>query len=228
MLGEGRWNFYEKLLASKYKELKQLYFQRHFDGWELSKEESGVKLYTKMDQETGIKSIRGEGIVNAPAKKIMETALNVSEHTQWDNTMEEGKLVESKNDYHVIYNVLKRIGFLTKRDVLTVFSSFHEKDGTIYAVGTSIDNLKQQENPMFVRANVRMAGWVLKPLEEDPNSTHVTYILNCDPKGMIPKSLINWFSEQQGMNVRKLGDFVQKKIDVNPPMSSEKPSFFFK
>jgi len=224
MLGESRWNFYEKLLASKYKELKQLYFQRHFDDWQLSKEESGVKLYTKMDQETGLRSIRGEGIVNAPAKKIMETALNVSEHTQWDNTMEEGKLLESKNDYHVIYNVLKRIGFLTKRDVLTVFSSFHEKDGTIYAVGTSIDNLKQQENPMYVRANVRMAGWILKPLEEDPNSTHVTYILNCDPKGMIPKSLINWFSEQQGMNVRKLGDFVEKKLD--PPLNSNKPFFF--
>jgi len=230
MLGEGRWNFYEKILTAKYKELKQLYFQRQFDGWQLSKEESGVRLYSKIDQETGLKTVRGEGIINAPAKKIMEAALNISENTLWDDTMEQGKLVETKNNYHVIYNILKRIGFLTKRDVLTVFSSYHEKDGTIYAVGTSVENIKQQENPMYVRANVNIAGWVLKPLEYDPNSTHVTYILSCDPKGMILKSLINWFAEQQGMNVRKLGNFVEKKLwnenqDI-PPNSDE--SFFFK
>jgi len=212
MASHNRWSLYENILKDKYRELREMYLQRHVDTWKLDKDDEGIKIYTKVDEETGLKTVRGEGVINAPAQKILETALDVSTNADWDTTMEAGKMVESHNNYHVIYNILKRIGLLAKREVLTVFHSFHEKDGTIYGVGTSIENPLQPSVSSYVRAHVNIAGWILEPIEGRPDSTYVTYILNADPKGSIPKTLFNWFVEQQGMNVLNLGKYMEKKL----------------
>jgi len=212
MASKNRWSIYENILKEKYKELREMYLRRNSDNWQLDKVEEGIKVYSKFDHETGLKTIRGEGVINAPADKIIETALDASRNKDWDTTMEAGKIVESNNNYHVFYNLLKRIGFLSKREVLTVFHEFKEKDGTIYGVGTSIENPLQPSIGSYIRAHVKIAGWVLEPIEGKPNATYVTYILSADPKGSIPKTLVNWFAEQQGMNVGRLGKYIERNI----------------
>lgn len=212
MSNETEISFYDRIMNLKFLELKQLYAKFHSDGWELSKERQGVKLYTKTDEETGIKVIRGEGIVDAPASKILEAALNVPATTKWDDTLEDRELIKKLNQHYLMRNVLKRIGFTQKREAFTVFNSFLEPDGTLYGVATSIDHPSFPANKDYVRAQIKMAGWILKPLPENPNKTFFTYILNADPRGWIPKHIINWLMEEQGMTVRKLGDFVEKSL----------------
>ena len=205
-------NLYEKLLHLKLYELRRMYTQLNSDGWEFQEEKQGVKLYTKLDEKTGLNLVRGEGVINAPASKIMETALNLSENKEWDDTVEEGRLIEKSDNTYVIYNLLKRVGLLKRRESLTVFQPYNEEDGTIYGVGTSIEHPSVPKTNDLLRINVRMAGWVLRPLKDNPNKTFATYILHADPQGWIPKKIINWVMGEQAMNVRKIGNYVEKKF----------------
>lgn len=44
------------------------------------------------------------------------------------------------------------------------------------------------------RAKTILSGLIIRPMEDDPNSTKVSFFVQVDPMGLLPKSLTNLFA----------------------------------
>lgn len=47
---------------------------------------------------------------------------------------------------------------------------------------------------LCIRAKTILSGVLIRPEENDPNSTRLTILLQNDPMGWIPKSIVNFMS----------------------------------
>ena len=60
-----------------------------------------------------------------------------------------------------------------------------------------------------------MAGWLLEPVEGDPNSTAVTLLLEVDMKG-IPQMALNKALKEQGKQIKPLKGAIMRYLKENP------------
>ena len=110
----------------------------------------------------------------------------------------------------------KKIPFIVQRESIVIARFIYDADGTIYGIGASIKDYAGVEESVYVRAEAYLIGWTLKPDPNDPEKTELTYILNIDPKGWIPKPAFNWFVHNQGFNVKPFAEYVEARYKKNP------------
>lgn len=83
------------------------------------------------------------------------------------------------------------------------------KDGTYVFPTASIDREDKPETKKFIRAQLFMGGWVLKPIDE--NRT-MAYLYNrADMKGSIPAFIMKQGASMQAVLIAKLRDYMLKK-----------------
>jgi len=201
---------YEEILRNKLEEFKQFYNGNH--NWVLEAERDGVKIHSIYDKKTGLKIIRSQGVFKAPPRKVVEVAEEVDVVLEWDKTLEDIKALHRSNEYYIMHTIVKKIPFTVQREAILLARFFHEPDGIIHGVSTSLDSHPEVEDTIYrVRAKANLIGWVLKPVPKDPEQTDFTLILHVDPKGWIPKPAFNWFAYNQGFNVKPFGEYVEKR-----------------
>ena len=203
---------YDPLLEERLVFLKQIYPLDSNNKWSLEVEEDNLTVHSQYDQESGLKLIRAQTVINAPASKIIEVAKEVTVSLEWDKTLEDCKQLYEKDGYHVLYALVKKTPLVVQREVVILAKFFYENDGSVYNVATSIDFPGIEESIYKVRAKAHLVGWVLLPDPNDPNKTNYTLILHVDPLGWVPKAIINYFSSTQGYNVRTFGDYVEGRF----------------
>ena len=203
---------YDPLLEEKLVFLKQVYPLDSNNNWTLDVEKDNLTIHSKYHQETGLKIIRAQTVINAPADKIIAVSKEVTTSLEWDKTLENCDQLYYKDGYHVLHALVKKTPLVVQREVVILAKFYYENDGTIYNVATSIDFPGIEESIYKVRAQIHLIGWVLLPDPSDPNKTNYTFIMHVDPSGWVPKTLINWFSFTQGYNVRVFGDYVEGRF----------------
>mmetsp|Transcript_29079 Transcript_29079/g.26455 ORF Transcript_29079/g.26455 Transcript_29079/m.26455 type:complete len:180 (+) Transcript_29079:652-1191(+) len=58
-----------------------------------------------------------------------------------------------------------------------------------------------------VRGDTKIAGYVMRPLPDDPNSTEMFILSQCDIKGMVPKFIVNYVAGKAPAEwIKKLTD----------------------
>eukprot|EP01016_Furgasonia_blochmanni_P039974 TRINITY_DN5043_c0_g1_i5.p2 TRINITY_DN5043_c0_g1~~TRINITY_DN5043_c0_g1_i5.p2 ORF type:complete len:145 (-),score=30.59 TRINITY_DN5043_c0_g1_i5:223-657(-) len=107
----------------------------------------------------------------------------------------------------IIWEKVKGKLVVSARDYVVVNHRLTLADGTIISSGHSIDYPKRPVGPDSVRANVILAAWIFIPLPEQ-NGSKAIYVFQVDPKGMIPKMVVNWASKAQCANLNRLRDYV--------------------
>jgi len=210
---------HQKLLEEKFVYLKELN-SKPLDAWRPEAEQDGIKVHSILDEKTGLKIIRAHTFFKAPAEVMVEVASEIEVILEWDKTLETVRALrrskDNKTDYYIIYMITKKIPFIVQREAIILARFFYDDDGTIYGVGTSIDQHPEIEDSIYrVRAAAYLIGWVMKPDPADPERTELTYILNIDPKGWIPKPAFNWFVHNQGFNVKPFAEYVENRHKKN-------------
>jgi len=228
MKDSERGDEYEKIFQEKLVYLKDLN-SRSVDTWNLEAEKDGVKIYSIYDDKTGLKIIRAQTVFKAPALTMVEVAEEIDPILEWDKTLDSIRALYRSKDYNVIHMIIKKIPFTVQREAIVIAKFMYDDDGTIYGVGTSLDEHPDVEDTIYrVRASASLIGWVLKPDPVDPEKTELTYILNIDPKGWIPKTAFNWFAYTQGYNVKPFAEYVEAryqkdKLKSGGAKNQEKP-----
>lgn len=202
---------YLKLLEEKRQYLKKIYPLDSKNFWEKEASNKDVVIYSQIDKKTGLKIIRATTRIRAPKQKIIEVVEDVAVILEWDKTMDDAKIIHKTENYYILYTLVKKVPLIDQRESVFLGKFYHEEDGTILGVGTSIDHPAVPKSEDKIRATAYLVGWVLKSDPNDPNLTDYTLILHINPEGWIPNTVFNWFAHGQGFNVKPFGDFIEKK-----------------
>ncbi|KAE8662933.1 hypothetical protein F3Y22_tig00113124pilonHSYRG00451 [Hibiscus syriacus] len=138
---------------------------------------------------------------------------------QWDPDMVEARYIKDVEDNLSI--ILLKFGqnskpFFRRREFIVYERRETMEDGTLVAAVASLPMeiaagfLPKQNNA--IRGLLVQSGWVVEKLE-DLNSCVVTYVVQLDPAGWLPKFFMNRLNTKLVMIIEKL----RKLVQTTPP-----------
>ena len=171
------------------------------EGWEDLGVTNDVKSYRRMT-DNGIYLVRGEGIINVPAQRILDLLLDADRKKEWDEMYLEGYIVaEIGPGTRILYNRFSAPWPVYERDFVFI-GKHQEVDGKIVYVGKSVEVPSIPPKDGAVRGEIHASGFIFEPISE--NSTRVIYFINVDPKGSIPTMVVNFMSSKQTQNIHRI------------------------
>lgn len=179
------------------------------DKWEFYGDTNGIMAYTRLDQATGLKMARGNGVINKPVDVIVKPVLESESVKKWAGNLQSHQVVEDAE--FIVYRSIdvKRM-FVTQRETVVATKIIKREDGSTLVVQRSTEHPNFPETTDYVRAQVLLFAWLFTPDQEDANKTKVTSIIFVDPKGWVPIPVFNAFIHDQAQSVKKLKDFTEK------------------
>ncbi|CAG8662375.1 2685_t:CDS:2, partial [Racocetra fulgida] len=182
----------------------------NWDGWDLYAESKGVKIYQK-DSGKLMPYLRGDVTIYGGfyPTDILSYINNLDSRKLY------GSIIERYSfDYALTRVAMKGTFPLSGRDFIAI--SITERDpatGTIWVANTSIVDPRAPESKNYVRANLVIAGWVLRPNFDGEKivSVDVKYIVDIDLKiNSVPQSILKMLSMQVPLRIANIDDSLQK------------------
>jgi len=182
------------------------------NGWTGFKETKGVIVSFKMNDQSPIKVARGK--VRMPGT-IAEMVERYKDHNLLTIVDPSCKSVTEIHEYSDCHQVIHGESYgnimISKRDFLLERVTYQIDANTCLTIGWSIGEDHPHHVPTMrraVRAEVPFSGYY--SVCTGPNELETTYICQVDPKGWIPKWLVNKKAKSQAMNVGRARDFAIK------------------
>ncbi len=158
--------------------------------WDFIKEKDGIKIYTRKEKGSDLKSFRGVVDLHAPVEKINDLLGNVKNVDWWDKNLREIKVLLYERDKHIQYYLIYDVPWpLTDRDLAvdaTITTDPVTKIRTINSVPLmNVIPLK----PDLVRITKYWQKWTVEPKAN--GVVHVVLEGFVDPAGKVPAWLYN-------------------------------------
>ena len=144
--------------------------------------------------EEGLKSLKVEVIVQGSMENVLRVLNENHKYRQiYDPSFENQKYIQKINDYiWMSYTRIKKMAMISGRDLILNLYFTVDDTGTVYIVVYSVDREDLVPlNPNYVRAAIPIAGWKVEPLKESPGKVRITYCVEMDVKGNVPKFLLS-------------------------------------
>lgn len=161
-------------------------------GWELKKEEDGIKIYVRSVEGSSFKEYKGETVIkNVSLTDVLDVIFNVEKYDKLFPDVSGQKLLKQIDKYHNIHYIIVHTPWpVADRDNVTELNANIADDGKTAKV--SIVSL-----PDYVPAEkglVRVHGKGFWELKESPDgNVSVKYQYHGNPGGSIPAWLANSF-----------------------------------
>lgn len=158
--------------------------------WNFIKERDGIKIYTRKDPGSSLKSFKGVTDIHASVEKVFNLIGNVKNLDWWDKNLREINVLyfekEKRSQYYLVYDSPWPV---TDRDLCvdaTITTDPVTGTRTIYSV--PLLNMVP-ENHKYVRIKDYWQSWVLTPVGKD--LVHVVLEGYVDPAGSVPDWIYN-------------------------------------
>lgn len=177
------------------------------ENWNLVKDESGIKVYTKMEPNSKYRAFKAEMQVRCKIENIIKVLKNSDSINTWIVNCKGVKLLkESLNDQYYYIETSLPLPFVN-RDMVYHFQYIINSNQAKVSV-TGIPDYMQPSKGI-----VRMAKadgfWLLNSIDE--YNTSVTYQMHVEPGGLIPAWLANPFIKNVPFSTfKELRKIVQK------------------
>ena len=162
------------------------------DGWELSKDENGIKVYTKKTDSSKFKSVKVECTIAGTIEKLIAILKNVDGNIKWVyNTKQTHSVRTVSNDEFIYYAETSLPWPLRNRDV--VINMLFNNDNihqTLSVKATGMAGEVENKNGI-VRIPYFNGLWQVAATDNSHISIH--YFLSVDPGGSIPAWAYNKF-----------------------------------
>ncbi|XP_035681930.1 START domain-containing protein 10-like [Branchiostoma floridae] len=162
----------------------------HGDGWEQKYNKHGTVVYAKLQEASSVKLLK----VSVTFKKVCAATLYDVLHDpeyrkMWDpNMIDAYEICQLNPNNDVGYYSWKCSPPLKNRDFVTLRSWL--ETGTEYMIiNHSVNHQKVPPKKGFVRGISLLSGYLIRPLTSD--SCHFTYLTQMDPRGSLPKWVVN-------------------------------------
>lgn len=158
------------------------------------------------------------GTVNNTLETTFDFLADVKRRPEWDHLMQEGKLIEIIDENTTVQYIRMKASFpVSARDVVTLNHVAKLNDGRMMMTCKSIVHKSCPEIPGVIRLDCDCAGFVVAPINDQPNKCFVIQIANADPKGWIPKSILKLVSTRDmPASAKKLNILLTKMSPKDP------------
>jgi hypothetical protein len=169
--------------------------------WNFIKEKDGIKIYTRKEPGSSIKSFKGVTDIHAPAEKVYNLIGNVKNLDWWDKNLREIKVIyyekEKRSQYYLVYDAPWPV---TDRDLCV--------DATITTdpvTGVRIINAVPltnviPENRNYVRIKEYWQRWTLEPKGD---VVHAVLEGKVNPGGSVPDWIYNMVITETPLKVMR-------------------------
>ncbi|CAG8588046.1 3423_t:CDS:2, partial [Dentiscutata heterogama] len=195
---------------------------RDQNSWELYSESKGVKVYLKDIPGKSVPCMRGDITIYGDflPDDICSYTTSLDARKLWDDRYEEGTTVERYSLTDVMTRSAMKGTFpISGRDFAMICTIDRDPDGTIWCVAKSIVDSKIPENKKYVRAELNLAGWELRPVYDSAGNriaVDIKYIVDIDIKlDSVPSRVLKSISMQTPMCVVKIDELL-KNIGFPP------------
>lgn len=183
--------------------------------WEETGEDSGIKLFKKELPGSSVVAFRGETVIEEGMPRIVGVLENVERGKEWMADIAESFNIEKHTDTdRWEYNRTKTPWPLQDRDfVIHTQSRFIKSpEPSLIIEMTSGENPKKPAVSGVVRGQLIDSRFILKYL--GPKRTYLICEIQADPKGVIPKWVVNLFQSHWPVDTIKALKKQLKKTDI--------------
>ncbi|HTL12902.1 MAG TPA: START domain-containing protein [Bdellovibrionota bacterium] len=164
--------------------------------WEKQDQDNGIITYHKEIPGSDIVAFRGEGMIDAPIAKVANILIDTPRKMEWVAKIAEAKDVRNIGPYERIEYNHTSSGFFLVKDRDFVFHAKADFDDAhkamIFSLSSVKDALMPERGP--VRGELTGSRYILTS-KENGTKTYVEVEINADPKGDVPKWLVNLFQK---------------------------------
>ncbi len=158
--------------------------------WQLAGDEGGILVYTREEAGSDIISLKGEATLAASTTAIFEILKDNSIAADWLPMVVEKRDVKAVNDQERLeYTHIKMPWPLTDRYFVNRARIDYPAGGVFHISVRSVEETDIVETDK-VRGFIHLSELILTPVDGGKR-THMTIELNTDPRGSVPKWLVN-------------------------------------
>jgi hypothetical protein len=161
------------------------------DAWTKIDDSEGIAVYRRELPGSDVIAFRGEAVIAAPLVRVASAAFDTSRAPEWIDSLAEARVVRRiSNTEFVEYDHFKMPVLIKDRDFVTL--NRIEWDPTRQALTVRVRSTTDPAAPAtsYVRGEVISSTFVLAPTS-DGKGTRVIGDVHCDPRGSLPKWLVN-------------------------------------
>ena len=168
--------------------------------WDFVKEKDGIKIYTRKEGGSSLKSFKGVTDLHTQFEKVCELIGNVKNVDWWDKNLREINVLLNEKDKHIQYYLIYGVPWpLTDRDLCVdanITTDPVTGIRTIYS--TPLLNVIP-EKPGLIRIKKYWQRWSIEPSVK--GMVHVVLEGYVDPAGSVPDWLYNMVITETPMKV---------------------------
>ena len=187
--------------------------------WTKIDETDGIAVYRREVPGSDVIAFKGEGIIAAPLVRVASVVYDTARATEWIESLVEARVIRHVSDTdYVEYDHFKTPFPLKDRDFVT--SSHLDYDATRKVITIRVRSVTDPAAPAtkYVRGELVSSTFVLTPTA-DGKGTRVVGDVHCDPRGAVPKWLVNWFQKDWPTST-----FKKLRVQVAKPNIVESPA----
>lgn len=190
------------------------------DGWKVVAFEDGVEISKRRSGSGSFHTFRSRWVLKSVSPEQFITVANaIDAAKQWDSDLVEAKYIKDLDENLSIIRL--KFGESSKplfrnREFIVYERRETMDDGTLVVAVASLPKeiaagLQPKQNNS-IRGLLLQSGWVVEKLDDD--SCMVTYVVQLDPAGWLPKFFVNRFNTKLVMIIENLWKQAQTCSDI--------------
>ncbi|WP_137885492.1 START domain-containing protein [Pseudomonas sp. 2FE] len=162
----------------------------HAEGWQLAKDEDGIKVYLSEVPGSKYKAYRGITTIKADMATLRGLQEDVSGSCAWIHECREQKLLKNEGAESWTYTRFNTPWPVTPRDSVLHVTTKEDADGSVIRILEGVADYVPAEKG-FVRVTKVEGLWKLTP--KGAGQVEVIYQVQTEPGGSVPSWLANSF-----------------------------------
>jgi hypothetical protein len=169
------------------------------EAWVKINEENGIEVFELEKKDSSLVTFKGTGVIYAPIGMVLDVLLDTKRAPEWAADLEQSKVLSwiSKPMEFIEYNHIHMPLILSDRDFISkVKLQVNKKDKSITVRYSTPDQEKFRK--VHTKGNVLgdLNGSYFKMTSiNNGKSTFLEGVVECNPKGMLPKWVVNLFQK---------------------------------
>jgi hypothetical protein len=186
-------------------------FTAFAQSWNFIKEKDGIKIYTRKEPGSSLKSFKGVADIYASKEKVYNLIGNVKNVEWWDKNVREIRVLHFEKEKHSQYYLVYDSPWPVADRDLCVDATITTDPVTGVRTVTAVPLLNViPVNPAYVRIKDYRQSWTLTPVGND--MIHAELIGFVDPGGSVPDWIYNMVITETPLKViRGIKQRVEKK-----------------
>ncbi len=158
--------------------------------WTKIGEKNGIAVYKTHIPDSPLVGFKGDVIIDAPAEKIFGILVDEEHMLEWVKDLKFSTILVSNGPFDAIFHEEYKLPWpLKNRDFVFHAGVFRDKDGVVHL---TVKSVKEPQVPDSSAVRGEIDGeYRITPLEKNKCRLEVEVLT--DPKGAIPKWIVNLF-----------------------------------